>query len=305
HPSGLNPLLLPDNAANRRFLADWLACLAGAAQQPLSPAEARAIEEAVAANAAAPVNMRRLSCLVALLRGGQRPEEGDLYTRLRPWWGDGVHGWLFDHPPGPDGADGLDLACPTLGVDMTRLLDDPVLRTPAMMYLFHRVDERLDGRPAIIVVDEGWKALDDPVFAHHIRDWEKTIRKRGGILGFVTQNAGDALASRIAGAIVEQTATQIFTANPRARAEDYGDGFGLTAHECALVRSLPDNGHCFLVKQGGQSVVVRLNLAGEADLLAVLSGREASLRRFEAICGEVGPDPADWLPVLAGAGGAG
>ena len=123
---------------------------------------------------------------------------------------------------------------------MTGILDDPVLRTPAMMYLFHRVEERLDGTPAIIVVDEGWKALDDDVFVQRIRDWEKTIRKRNGIVGFVTQSAADALRSRIASAIIEQAATQIFTANPKAQAEDYMQGFGLTAQEYELVRNLPD-----------------------------------------------------------------
>ena len=51
---------------------------------------------------------------------------------------------------------------------MTRILDTPTLRTPAMMYLFHRVEERLDGTPAIIVIDEGWKALDDDIFVHKI-----------------------------------------------------------------------------------------------------------------------------------------
>jgi type IV secretion system protein VirB4 len=128
---------------------------------------------------------------------------------------------------------------------MTLVLDHPALRTPLMMFLFHQVEARLDGRPAIIVVDEGWKALDDDLFARRLRDWLKTLRKRGGILGFVTQNAEDALASRIAGAIVEQTATQIFTANPKARAQDYVDGFGLTPHEFELVRAMPDAARCF------------------------------------------------------------
>ncbi len=100
---------------------------------------------------------------------------------------------------------------------MTQILDDPALRTPAMMYLFHRVEERLDGSPAIIVVDEGWKALDDDVFVRRIKDWEKTIRKRNGIVGFATQSAQDALESRIASAIIEQAATQIFMANPKAQ----------------------------------------------------------------------------------------
>src|SRR3546814_2191615 len=74
---------------------------------------------------------------------------------------------------------------------MTQILDDPAVRTPAMMYLFHRVEERLDGSPTIIVVDEGWKALDDDVFVRRIKNWEKTIRKLGGIVGFATQSAQD------------------------------------------------------------------------------------------------------------------
>ncbi len=181
---------------------------------------------------------------------------------------------------------------------MTRILDDPLLRTPAMMYLFHRVDERLDGTPAIIVVDEGWKALDDDIFLARIRDWEKTIRKRNGIVGFVTQNAEDALESRISGAIIEQAATQIFTPNPRARAEHYMEGFGLTAHEFEIVRSLPDSARCFLVKHGRDSVVVRLNLAGDEDLLTILSGRERTVRLFDEIRVQTGDDPARWIPEL-------
>ena len=43
---------------------------------------------------------------------------------------------------------------------------------------------------SIIVVDEGWKALDDEVFVARIRDWEKTIRKRNGIVGFALGCAG-------------------------------------------------------------------------------------------------------------------
>jgi type IV secretion system protein VirB4 len=181
---------------------------------------------------------------------------------------------------------------------MTSILDDPAMRTPAMMYLFHRVEERLDGTAAIIVVDEGWKALDDDVFVRRIKDWEKTIRKRNGIVGFATQSAQDALESRIASAIIEQAATQIFMANPKARASDYIEGFGLTPHEYELVRTLPDSAHCFLIKHGAESVVARLNLTGERDLLTILSGRERTVRLLDEIRAERGDDPADWIPRL-------
>jgi type IV secretion system protein VirB4 len=49
----------------------------------------------------------------------------------------------------------------------------------------------------MILIDEGWKALDDPVFAGRIRDWMKTLRKRNALVGFGTQSARDALESRI------------------------------------------------------------------------------------------------------------
>jgi type IV secretion system protein VirB4 len=181
---------------------------------------------------------------------------------------------------------------------MAQILDDPAVRTPAMMYLFHRVEERLDGTPTIIVVDEGWKALDDDVFVRRIKDWEKTIRKRNGIVGFATQSAQDALESRIASAIIEQAATQIFMPNPRAQAEEYVGGFGLTEHEFDLIRTLPDTSRCFLIKHGTDSVVAKLNLAGEKELLTVLSGRERTVRLLDDIRRDTGDDPSEWLPRL-------
>jgi type IV secretion system protein VirB4 len=163
------------------------------------------------------------------------------------------------------------------------------------MYLFHRIEQRLDGKPAIIIVDEGWKALDDDVFVKRIKDWEKTIRKRNGLVGFCTQNAGDALESRIGRAIIEQSATQIFFPNPKARAADYIEGFGLTEHEFDLVRSLPDTSHCFLIKQADHSVVARLDLGGLKGELRVLAGTERSVRRLDALRARLGDDPGSWL----------
>jgi type IV secretion system protein VirB4 len=288
-PSGLNPLQLDDNPVNRQFLTEWLALLAGGADID----ETARIKDAVDANFAQPSEHRRLRHLAELFRGGQRPHAADLWARLRPWWGEGERAWLFDNAQ-----DQTDLSAESVGFDMTQILDDPTMRTPAMMYLFHRVEERLDGTAAIIVVDEGWKALDDDVFVRRIKDWEKTIRKRNGIVGFATQSAQDALESRIASAIIEQAATQIFMANPKARAIDYIEGFGLTPHEYELVRTLPDNAHCFLVKHGGESVVARLNLTGERDLLTILSGRERTVRLLDEIRLTSGDDPADWIPRL-------
>lgn len=288
-PSGLNPLQIDDTPANRAFLSEWLSLLVGG----VDVAEAELLQDAIDANFLQPRHLRRLRHLAELLRGHDRPRAGDIHARLRPWWGTGERAWLFDNE-----TDVTDLSAATTGFDMTAILEDPGLRTPALLYLFHRVEERLDGTPAIIVVDEGWKALDDDVFVRRIKDWEKTIRKRNGIVGFATQSAQDALESRIASAIIEQAATQIFMVNPRARAEDYIDGFGLTPHEFDLVRTLPASAHCFLIRHGNDSVIARLNLSGEDDLLTILSGREATVRVFDELVEQTGFSPGAWIPAL-------
>ncbi|WP_305096806.1 VirB4 family type IV secretion/conjugal transfer ATPase [Croceibacterium aestuarii] len=290
-PAGFNPLALPDNATNRAFLRDWFAVLLKAE----GPEEFSTIAAAVDAAYANDAGLRRLRHFRELLSGSRRPQAGDLADRLGPWIENGEHAWLFDNV-----ADRLDLSARVLGFDMTALLDSPRLRTPVMMYLFHRIEERLDGEPTMILVDEGWKALDDEVFAARIRDWLKTLRKRNALVGFATQSARDALDSRIATALVEQTATMIFMPNAKARAEDYCDGFGLTEHELALIRSLPAHSRAFLVRQPDASVVVRLDLSGAPEVLTILSGRESTVRRLDLLREAVGDEPAAWYPPLTG-----
>lgn len=290
-PTGFNPLSLPDTPANRAFLRDWLAVLLKAD----GPEEFATISGAVDATYANAASLRRLRHFKELLSGTRRPTPGDLADRLGAWIGEGEHAWLFDNE-----RDRLDLGERVLGFDMTALLENPRLRTPVMMYLFHRIDERLDGQPTMILIDEGWKALDDEVFAARIRDWLKTLRKRNALVGFATQSARDALDSRISTALVEQTATMVFMPNSRARPEDYCDGFGLTPQEFSVIRSLPAHSRAFLVRQPDASVVVRLDLSGAPEVLTILSGRESAVRRLDLLREAVGDAPSAWYPPLTG-----
>ena len=289
-PTGFNPLSLPDTGENRAFLSEWLAQLLASHGAPVTADDRAMVADAIDANFTQAPAHRRLRYLRELFRGQRRPSAGDLAARLGAWCEGGEHAWLFDNE-----VDSLGSGARVSGFDMTRLLSLPIIRTPAMMYLFHCIEQRLDGSPTIIVVDEGWKALDDEVFVRKIKDWEKTIRKRNGLIGFCTQNADDALESRVGPAIIEQSATQIFFPNPKARASDYVSGFGLSPHEFDLVRSLPDTSHCFLIKQSDHSVVARLDLSGMKAELRVLAGNESSVRQLDNLREQLGDEPDKWL----------
>jgi len=291
-PTGLNPLQLPDTPENRSFLREWIKVLVTSENnKPLTPQEIEIIADAVNANYETKPENRRLAHLSELLSGYGSAGDYTLASRIAKWHSMGERAWLFDNE-----TDTLSLNNRTIGFDLTSILDDPVSRTPWMMYIFHRVNELLDGNKTILMLDEGWKMLDDPAFSARIKDWMKTIRKQNGILGFATQSAKDAIGSSVGDAIIEQSPTQIFLPNARASEKDYCEGFGLSKHELKIIRNLTPESRCFLVRHGTDSVIAKLDLTGLDEFIAVLSGRTESVRVLEKLMEDHGTSPESWLP---------
>ena len=287
-PTGFAPFKALDySPANRAFLASLVRKMASPPDRTLSAQEDRAIEEAVAALAPLPTDQRSLRALRALL--GQR-DAGGIGARLDRWCKGGPLGWVLDND-----ADALSLDARFLGFDMTHFLDHAEVRTPIMMYLFHRLTALVDGRRLVIDIDEFWKALGDEAFRGLAQDGLKTYRKQNAFMVFGTQSPADVLRSDISHTILEQCATKIFLPNPHAQARDYVEGFGLTEREYRLVREdLAPERRQFLIKQGLNSVVVELNLDGLADQVAILSGRTETVDLLDRLRAVHGDAYADW-----------
>ena len=156
---------------------------------------------------------------------------------------------------------------------------------------------RPDGSSNYDVLQSLWPT-DLPFVAARIEDWERTIRKREGLVGLGSQSATGIVECPIGNVIIEQSPTQIFMPNHKADKAALIDEFGLTTEEFRWVRELGDTSRCFLVKHGTHSVIARLDLSGEDDLLAVLSGREETVGLLDQIRAEVGDDPKDWMPIF-------
>ena len=289
-PTGCAPLkALELTPANLAFLGQLVRKLVSVDGRPLSVADESRIDAGLAAMCDLPREERSLSALRVFL--GQRDPEG-IGARLERWCKGGSLGWVLDADE-----DSIILDALALGFDMTDVLDHAAVRTPLMMYLFHRVEELIDGRRIVIAVDEFWKALGDEAFRALANDGLKTIRKKNGVMVFGTQSPRDALASPIAHTIVEQCPTQVFFPNPRGQLADYVEGFHLTRTEFRLIREdLAPESRRFLIKQGHHAVVAELDLSSMGDALSVLSGRTANVELLDRIRSKVGDDPAAWMP---------
>ncbi|TCZ87234.1 VirB4 family type IV secretion/conjugal transfer ATPase [Lysobacter sp. N42] len=262
-PTGFNPFQCERTEANIQFLADLIKVLAGKASY--TAREDEDIFRAVEGMLDTPMRLRSMTNFQKSL-----PNMGDdgLFARLRKWTAGNSLGWVFDNPE-----DTIDLEkAPIIGFDYTDIIDNPEVRVPVINYLLHRLESLIDGRPLIYVMDEFWKILDGQGgLKEFAKNKQKTIRKQNGLGIFATQSPEDALASDIAAALIEQTATMILLPNPNASREDYIEGLKLTEAEYEVVVRLDERSRCFLVKQGHASSVCQLNLRGMDDALAVIS----------------------------------
>jgi type IV secretion/conjugal transfer VirB4 family ATPase len=185
------PLRSIDDPAERAWASEWVQGLLIREGVELTPEAKDNVWAALTSLASAPPGERTLTGLSVLL------QSAPLRQALTPYTVAGPFGRLLD-------ADEDALALTSLqAFEMEDLMRSPALTAAVLGYLFHRLEAGFDGRPALLVLDEAWVFLDDPLFAGRIREWLKTLRKKNVAVVFATQSLADIQRSIIAPAIVE------------------------------------------------------------------------------------------------------
>ncbi|WP_368648811.1 VirB4 family type IV secretion/conjugal transfer ATPase [Castellaniella ginsengisoli] len=303
-PTGWNPFQMEPTKGNVAFMVRLVIYLAERQGEAVTTRQRADITQAVQQlTTLIDRPARTLSTLNTLLPNPYSEDDtrSTIHARLAPWCQGGEYGWVFDNP-----TDDLNLqtgsARPALfGFDLTELLDDDEVRGAATLYLKHRVDALHDGRRIINLYDECQHPLKDAHFQESMQDAARTIRKKNGVLALATQEPGAIIDNPVGASLVQQTATLILLPNPKARARDYIEGFGLTVAEFELLQSLGEASRKFLVKQGASVTVAQLDLSGCEDELLVFSGSPDMADIAEQAVAQAGTNPAAWLPVYLNA----
>ncbi|MCB1497418.1 MAG: conjugal transfer protein TrbE, partial [Bauldia sp.] len=171
----LQPLARIHDTYERAWAADWIVAILTREAIQITPEVKEHIWTALTSLASAPVEERTITGLSVLL------QSNDIKQALRPYCVGGAYGRL------------LDAEVEQLGSSAVQAFEIEGLvgtgAAPAVLaYLFHRIGDRLDGRPTLLIIDEGWLALDDEGFAGQLREWLKTLRKKNASVIFATQS---------------------------------------------------------------------------------------------------------------------
>ena len=222
----LQPLRDVDTEDGAAFAAGWLADLVSQEGLSLTPDHKAKLWDAVQSLSSAPMKERTLTGLSLLLT------DTDLQTALRPYTLEGPYGRRLD------GDQDTLMLSDTVCFEMDALMQSPNAALPVIQYLFHRLEQRFDGRPTLLILDEAWLFLDNKAFAARIREWLKTLRKKNVSVVFATQSLSDVASSSIASALIESCPTRIFLANERAsepQSKEIYEKFGLNDRQITLI----------------------------------------------------------------------
>jgi type IV secretory pathway VirB4 component len=162
---------------------------------------------------------------------------------------------------------------------------------PVLTYLFHRLEKRFDGRPTLLILDEAWVFLDNPIFAARIREWLKVLRKKNVAVVFATQSLADIADSAIAPAIIESCPQRLFLPNDRAiepQSRTAYDRFGLNDRQIELIARATPKRHYYLQSRRGN----RLFELGLGPIALALCGASspADQKRIDRVLAEHGPE---------------
>jgi type IV secretion system protein VirB4 len=274
----LQPLARVHETHERAWAADWIAAILAREGVTITPEVKEHLWTALTSLASAPLPERTLTGLAVLL------QSNDLKQALRPYCVGGAYGRLLD-------AEGEQLGEAAVQAFETEGLIGGGAAPAVLAYLFHRIGDRLDGRPTLLIVDEGWLALDDDGFAAQLREWLKTLRKKNASVVFATQSLADIDGSAIAPAIIESCQTRLLLPNERAiepQITTIYRRFGLNDRQIDILsRATPKRDYYCQSRRGNRLFELGLS---EVALALCAASSKTDQAAIEAILAEHGRD---------------
>lgn len=275
-----------DQPGYRAWAAEWLEARLLQEGVAVGPEQKAALWTALDSLAGAPEAQRTLTGLSVLL------QDNFLRQALHPYVLGGAHGALLD--ANQDRLGSADVQC----FEMEELMHSKAAVAAVLSYLFARFEERFDGAPTLLILDEAWLFLDDPLFAARIRQWLKTLRKKNVSVIFATQSLADIKDSSIAAAIIESCASRIFLPNPQAgepQIRGIYQSFGLNDRQIEIItHATPKRDYYYQSRLGNRLFDLDL---GPVALAFAASASPAEQREIDRILqspGAAGFAPA-WL----------
>jgi type IV secretion system protein VirB4 len=281
------PLINIDQLVEREW-AQWYVCtlLKLALGRNLDPVEDEAVWRALELLAKSPRKFRTITGLQGSL------QDNTLKTALARYTLKGAMGQYIDA-----NEDEL-LASRFITFELETLQNNEAL-VPVLLYLFHRIDQRLGGRPTLLVIDEAaWVLLMKGVFGDKLDQWLRDCRKKNAAVWLLSQSLDDVSRSEYRSVILQGCPSKIFLHDPDALTPNMAEiyhSFGLTDRQIEMIAQdlIPKRTYLLVSPKGVRSFDLALD---PVTLSFVGASSKEDIFRARQLIEQYGPLwPAFWL----------
>jgi type IV secretion/conjugal transfer VirB4 family ATPase len=277
----LQPLARIDDPVDRMQTQDFLESSMEVHGVKLLPAQSKALHHALGLLAEVPAEHRTITNLITQV------QDKDVRTALTPFSLAGPLGRFLD----ADHDVLLDRDFVTF--EMEALMNmGPKVVIPVLTYLFHRIRQRLDGRPALINLDEARTMLIDPTFAGRLEQWLRDFRKLNAAVVMATQSLSEIANSPHRDIILESCPTKLYLPSPAAKnpqTRELYRKFGLTDRQIDIIAEAVPKRDYYYVSPLGQRLF-QFGL-GPAALAFIGAGSREDIAEARRLIAE---DPEGW-----------
>lgn len=257
------PLKEIDTDQDLAWAVEWIEGLCVAQGATIGPKERNAITQAV--------QQLRLSPTRTLTEFSAEIQDSTVRDALQYYTLSGPLGQLLDAERDALGSDRF----VTFETESLMNMGDKAV-VAVLLYLFRRIEKRMDGSPTLVPLDEAWIYLKHPLFRERLREWLKTIRKLNGAVVLSTQNLSDVFNSEIGDVILETCPTKVLlpnseAANPSSRC--FYERLGLNDREIQLIQSSVPKRDYYAVSPLGRRMIA-LGMGKVALSFVGVNGKE-------------------------------
>lgn len=254
------PLAKLDQPSEFTFASNWLVEICEINGLALTPTQRAYINEVLELiKVSAIPTQRTMNYFQAQIRS-KDPYLAEIFKSYTA--GDNLQNKLFDSDN-----DQLHLSNFTV-FELNKLIDKgPKLLIPAIKYLFHSIEQVLDGNPVSIYINDGFNILKHEVFTSFLDDWLRKIATKNVQFIISLTSPSDILGSNIANTLMQACPTKIFTPNYNAQTQQYNDyaSIGLNSKQIKIITQATVNREYYFSNTNGNRLI-DLNLGEVANI---------------------------------------
>lgn len=252
---GETPFSLKPSPQALLFFYQWLVRLMGKHEAQLEAKEKKILQQAAKFLLKLPPKERSVARLLpALEKSGLK----NIHSIFAAWVKDETRAkWIQKST--------IDLTKERVhGIDISQVADDLTLLAPTLSSILFKIEIELTGQPSIIVFEEAWETLNNPVFMPKLSEMIERFGRKNAIFVFSTENVDNVNKNPIPQTVVSKIVTKIFTPNRDADkySKSYKDAWALNDSEFNKLLEMQGGLQQCMLKIENQAVVLNTDFSG-------------------------------------------